>query len=86
MGMVEEPIAFHRASGEARDFQTAAVRETRFDRLELNRILAVYGRMVAAGEWRDYALIASGTVSRIERSRASRSLIASSAFFWADWS
>ncbi len=27
-----------------------------FDRLELNRILIVYGRMVAAGEWRDYAL------------------------------
>ncbi len=29
---------------------------TRFDRSELNRILTVYGRMVAAGEWRDYAL------------------------------
>ena len=27
-----------------------------FDRPELNRILTVYGRMVAAGEWRDYAL------------------------------
>lgn len=27
-----------------------------FDRLELGRILTVYGRMVAAGEWRDYAL------------------------------
>jgi hypothetical protein len=56
--MVEEPIAFHRAdvAKEAREFQTAAVPETRFDRLELNRILAVYGRMVAAGEWRDYAL------------------------------
>ena len=55
--MVEEPIAFHRAAQEsARDFQTVAVRETRFDRAELNRILAVYGRMVAAGEWRDYAL------------------------------
>jgi len=27
-----------------------------FDRLELNRILTLYGRMVAAGEWRDYAL------------------------------
>ncbi|HVV29062.1 MAG TPA: DUF2794 domain-containing protein [Rhizomicrobium sp.] len=27
-----------------------------FDRHELNRILALYGRMVAAGEWRDYAL------------------------------
>ena len=27
-----------------------------FDRLELTRILDVYGRMVAAGEWRDYGL------------------------------
>ena len=29
---------------------------TRFNRLELNQILNVYGRMVAAGEWRDYAI------------------------------
>lgn len=27
-----------------------------FDRLELTDILNVYGRMVAAGEWRDYAI------------------------------
>ena len=27
-----------------------------FDRRELNEILNVYGRMVAAGEWRDYAI------------------------------
>ena len=27
-----------------------------FDRLELQRILDLYGRMVAAGEWRDYAM------------------------------
>ncbi|MCC7346250.1 MAG: DUF2794 domain-containing protein [Variibacter sp.] len=27
-----------------------------FDRRELNRILNLYGRMVAAGEWRDYAI------------------------------
>jgi len=27
-----------------------------FNRLELNRILNLYGRMVADGEWRDYAL------------------------------
>ena len=27
-----------------------------FDRSELGVILSVYGRMVAAGEWRDYAL------------------------------
>ena len=27
-----------------------------FDRRELSEILNVYGRMVAAGEWRDYAI------------------------------
>jgi hypothetical protein len=27
-----------------------------FSRRELNRILGLYGRMVAAGEWRDYAI------------------------------
>ena len=27
-----------------------------FDRLELKRILDLYGRMVAAGHWRDYGL------------------------------
>jgi len=27
-----------------------------FNRLELNRILNVYGRMVSDGEWRDYAI------------------------------
>jgi hypothetical protein len=28
----------------------------RFNRQELNEILSVYGRMVADGEWRDYAI------------------------------
>ncbi len=32
------------------------VAQVRFDRGELNRILGVYGRMVSAGEWRDYAM------------------------------
>ena len=27
-----------------------------FDRTELQRILDLYGRMVSAGEWRDYAM------------------------------
>ncbi|MEO5587536.1 MAG: DUF2794 domain-containing protein [Novosphingobium sp.] len=30
--------------------------QTGFDRLELLRILDLYGRMVAADEWRDYAM------------------------------
>jgi hypothetical protein len=56
--MVEEPIALHRATllGEARDMSAVTVPQVTFDRLELNRILTIYGRMVAAGEWRDYAL------------------------------
>ena len=61
-GMAEEPIALHRAASQARDATRdspengAVFPVTRFDRAELNRILTVYGRMVAAGEWRDYAL------------------------------
>ena len=34
----------------------ATVPQVTFDRLELNQILTLYGRMVSAGEWRDYAL------------------------------
>ena len=30
--------------------------QTSFDRHELNAILNIYGRMVAAGNWRDYAI------------------------------
>jgi hypothetical protein len=30
--------------------------QVNFDRRELSRILDLYGRMVAAGEWRDYAI------------------------------
>jgi hypothetical protein len=58
--MAEEPIAFLRVgSSPARTAQwsggfTAA--QVRYDRRELNRILNIYGRMVAAGEWRDYAI------------------------------
>ncbi|MBS0471179.1 MAG: DUF2794 domain-containing protein [Proteobacteria bacterium] len=54
--MAEEPIAFLRAvqTPAARTEQTAP--QVAFDRQELGRILTVYGRMVAAGEWRDYAI------------------------------
>lgn len=56
--MVEEPIAFQRAlrSADGAPADQKPVPRTSFDRQELNRILAIYGRMVAAGEWRDYAL------------------------------
>lgn len=30
--------------------------QTSFDRPELSRIMDLYGRMVAAGQWRDYAI------------------------------
>jgi hypothetical protein len=59
--MAEEPIAFLRADrSPARTAQwsgggfTAA--QVRYDRRQLNQILNIYGRMVAAGEWRDYAI------------------------------
>ena len=60
--MAEEPIAFLRAaqSPAARTVspggQSPSVAQVRFDRGELSRILMIYGKMVAAGEWRDYAI------------------------------
>lgn len=35
---------------------TGGAIQTGFDRLELMRIMDLYGRMVAAGHWRDYAI------------------------------
>src|ERR1700683_4064123 len=35
---------------------SAPAHEVRFSRRELDRILSLYGRKVAAGEWRDYAI------------------------------
>jgi len=37
-------------------FPGSARLQVGFDRSELQRILDLYGRMVAAGEWRDYAM------------------------------
>lgn len=55
--MVDEAIAFLR-EGYCPPLRTASSGSVpvRFDRRELNRILGLYGRMVAAGEWRDYAI------------------------------
>lgn len=36
--------------------KTGAAGQTGFDRVELSRIMDLYGRMVSAGHWRDYAL------------------------------
>ena len=58
--MVEEPIAFLRAVQSSQPTRTESssgqVAQVRFNRAELDRILTIYGRMVAAGEWRDYAI------------------------------
>lgn len=35
---------------------TQAPAQVAFDRLELNAIMNIYGRMVALGEWRDYGI------------------------------
>jgi hypothetical protein len=57
-----EPIAFRRprgdivSSGAGGKISVSAAALARFDRRELNDILNLYGRMVASGEWRDYAI------------------------------
>jgi hypothetical protein len=56
---ISQPIAFRKAPIEPLATNTTprnASSVVAFDRLELNQILNVYGRMVAAGEWRDYAI------------------------------
>lgn len=53
--MEEDSISLHGAVA-APDLSLARHPQVSFDRSELNRILAVYGRMVSAGEWRDYAI------------------------------
>ncbi|MCM8730304.1 DUF2794 domain-containing protein [Hephaestia sp. GCM10023244] len=44
--------------GNVTPFPVAATsaRQIGFDRIELSRILDLYGRMVAAGHWKDYAI------------------------------
>ena len=50
-----EPSEFH--GGETRGaLPLAPVNRVTFDRRELNRIFGLYGRKVAEGEWRDYAI------------------------------
>lgn len=52
-GSGEQPGEPIRASGA---LSTSPRDRVNFDRRELARILDLYGRMVAAGEWRDYAI------------------------------
>ncbi len=44
----DAPIPFRR--------NPPAVEQVAFDRMELSLIMQLYGRMVAAGEWRDYGM------------------------------
>ena len=49
-----DPSGSHAAARTA--VASPAPNRVTFNRLELNRILKLYGRMVADGEWRDYAI------------------------------
>jgi hypothetical protein len=49
-----EPGEFR--GGEAGSPAVAPLSHVTFERRELRRILGLYGRKVAAGEWRDYAI------------------------------
>lgn len=51
-----EPISFPHRSHAPEPAPPPSERRVQFTRSELNLILGVYGRMVAAGEWRDYAI------------------------------
>jgi hypothetical protein len=54
-----DPIVFRpRSAGKlgSSDLTAEPSRQTTFDRYELTAILDLYGRKVAAGAWRDYAI------------------------------
>ena len=71
--MVDEPIELFRGGerpaprnsdpGEGSAQQRERGEQVMFDRRELSTILSVYGRQVAAGEWRDYAIGAGRDVA-----------------------
>ena len=50
------PVSGGMAFGTVVSFPGRAPNQVGFARDELQRILDLYGRMVAAGEWRDYAM------------------------------
>ena len=54
-GETAEPLRGGMASGVV-PFPASAPNQVSFNRQELRRILDLYGRMVAQGEWRDYAI------------------------------
>ncbi len=54
--VVRHPSAPDTRPAQPQPQRQQAPRITVFDRRELNDILGLYGRKVAAGEWRDYAI------------------------------
>jgi uncharacterized protein DUF2794 len=52
-GSVSHAPGFHAGSSAG---SSALANQVTFSRRELDRILGLYGRKVAAGEWRDYAI------------------------------
>ncbi len=54
--MSEEPIVPLRAGSPSARMASWGAVQVRFDRVELNKILSIYGRMVSTGDWRDYAI------------------------------
>lgn len=53
----QEPIRFVPRAGPAIPAASAPISpHVSFDRAEFNALFGLYGRMVAAGEWRDYAI------------------------------
>jgi hypothetical protein len=51
-----DPSEFHGGDAPAGTPPIAPASQVTFSRRELDRILNLYGRKVAAGEWRDYAI------------------------------
>lgn len=57
MGDIEPIVLSQRTSAPVQTAPPTSVPlKVTFDRRELDRILDLYGRMVALGEWRDYAI------------------------------
>jgi Protein of unknown function (DUF2794) len=56
MSEVETPGPIRPATVTSISGEPASSARVSFDRRELNELLNLYGRMVAAGEWRDYAI------------------------------
>jgi hypothetical protein len=51
-----DPSALHGGEPRGGFPPLAPVQRVTFDRRELDRLFSLYGRKVAAGEWRDYAI------------------------------